>query len=163
MADYNPNEKIGSRRSKTAYNMFFTAFVAEQKNNSTIPRERGSIARIVGEAWKQLPEERKAYYTRLADKYNTENPVPTQNDEDSDTDDIVRDHGDAFHPSDIPGMAVGVPMDPRMAHDPRIFNHPPPPPFYQLYGAPPNPQLYGHHDYSQHPSRIGQYFNGYPR
>lgn len=77
MSSYNPPEKPGSRkRNKTGYNVFFSQHVLRLKQTEAgVPSERGSVARLVGEAWKQLSPEEKQYYEREADRNNQENPV----------------------------------------------------------------------------------------
>jgi len=60
MASYQAPEKLtGSRkRNKTGYNIFFSQHVLRLKQSETgVPSERGSVARLVGEAWKQLSAE----------------------------------------------------------------------------------------------------------
>lgn len=54
MAAYQPPEKQkNKKRNKTGYNMFFSAHVLRLKQSDTgVPSERGSVARIVGNAWK---------------------------------------------------------------------------------------------------------------
>ncbi len=54
MAKYHPPEKQSSRkRNKTGYNMFFSAHVLMlKKTEAGVPSERGSVARLVGNAWK---------------------------------------------------------------------------------------------------------------
>ena len=54
VAVYNPPEpRPNKRRNKTGYNVFFTAHVNRVKENDTgLPSERGSVARMVGNAWK---------------------------------------------------------------------------------------------------------------
>jgi hypothetical protein len=48
-----PDKQTGKKRLKTGYNMFFSAHAQQLKQNENgIPSERGSIARIVGNAWK---------------------------------------------------------------------------------------------------------------
>ena len=50
---YNPPEPRQKRRNKTGYNLFFTSHVNKMKENDTgVPGERGSVARVVGNAWK---------------------------------------------------------------------------------------------------------------
>jgi hypothetical protein len=77
MAKYQPPDKAGNRkRNKTGYNMFFSAHVLRLKQSELgVPSERGSVARLVGTAWKQLSTEEKQYYEREADKHNGMNPV----------------------------------------------------------------------------------------
>ncbi len=54
MAEYQPPDKQANRkRNKTGYNMFFSAHVLRLKQSEMgVPSERGSVARLVGTAWK---------------------------------------------------------------------------------------------------------------
>ena len=54
MSKYHPPEKqVNKKRNKTGYNMFFSSHVNELKqNDGGVPSERGSVARLVGNAWK---------------------------------------------------------------------------------------------------------------
>jgi len=54
MAAYQPPEKQrNKKRNKTGYNMFFSAHVLQLKDSEQgVPSERGSVARLVGNAWK---------------------------------------------------------------------------------------------------------------
>lgn len=54
MTKYQPPDKQTNRkRNKTGYNMFFSAHVLRLKSTeSGVPSERGSVARLVGNAWK---------------------------------------------------------------------------------------------------------------
>jgi structure-specific recognition protein 1 len=54
MSKYQPPEKGSNRkRNKTGYNMFFSAHVMRLKSaEGGVPSERGSVARLVGNAWK---------------------------------------------------------------------------------------------------------------
>jgi hypothetical protein len=54
MAQYQPPDKQANRkRNKTGYNMFFSAHVLRLKQSEMgVPSERGSVARLVGTAWK---------------------------------------------------------------------------------------------------------------
>jgi hypothetical protein len=54
MAKYQPPDKQSNRkRNKTGYNMFFSAHVLRLKQSELgVPSERGSVARLVGTAWK---------------------------------------------------------------------------------------------------------------
>lgn len=54
MSKYQPPDKQSNRkRNKTGYNMFFSAHVLRLKNTDAgVPSERGSVARLVGNAWK---------------------------------------------------------------------------------------------------------------
>mmetsp|Transcript_25201 Transcript_25201/g.36102 ORF Transcript_25201/g.36102 Transcript_25201/m.36102 type:complete len:395 (+) Transcript_25201:34-1218(+) len=70
---YLPPEKEGEnkKRNKTGYNMFFSAYVLQLKHSSAgVPPERGSTARLVGNAWKELNHEEKQYYEREAERRN---------------------------------------------------------------------------------------------
>eukprot|EP00531_Pseudo-nitzschia_arenysensis_P001272 CAMPEP_0116124350 /NCGR_PEP_ID=MMETSP0329-20121206/5234_1 /TAXON_ID=697910 /ORGANISM="Pseudo-nitzschia arenysensis, Strain B593" /LENGTH=552 /DNA_ID=CAMNT_0003618325 /DNA_START=172 /DNA_END=1830 /DNA_ORIENTATION=+ len=88
MAKYQPPDKAGNRkRNKTGYNMFFSAHVLRLKQSELgVPSERGSVARLVGTAWKQLSTEEKQYYEREADKHNGMNPVDKTDDDDKERD-----------------------------------------------------------------------------
>jgi hypothetical protein len=71
MANYQAPEKQNRKRNKTGYNLFFSAHVLRMKNSdSGVPSERGSVARIVGDAWKKMSAEEKDFYEREADKHN---------------------------------------------------------------------------------------------
>jgi len=87
MAKYQPPDKQANRkRNKTGYNMFFSAHVLRLKQTDAgVPSERGSVARLVGNAWKMLSPEEKQYYEREADKQNGMNPIEKdEDDEDED-------------------------------------------------------------------------------
>ncbi len=60
MAMYNvPGKQSNRKRNKTGYNLFFTHHVNEMKSNDTgVPSERGSVARLVGNAWKVSQNDR---------------------------------------------------------------------------------------------------------
>lgn len=77
MSNYHPPEKTQQRkRNKTGYNIFFTAHVTEMKRSEEgVPSERGSVARLVGTAWKNLSAEQKEYYEKLAEEENGNNPI----------------------------------------------------------------------------------------
>ena len=77
MSNYQPPEKTQQRkRNKTGYNIFFTAHVTEMKRSEEgVPSERGSVARLVGNAWKKLSAEQKEYYEKLAEEENGNNPI----------------------------------------------------------------------------------------
>jgi len=89
MEKYQPPDKAGNRkRNKTGYNMFFSAHVLRLKQSEMgVPSERGSVARLVGTAWKQLSVEEKQYYEREADKHNGMNPVEKADDDDKEGND----------------------------------------------------------------------------
>jgi len=150
MAKYQPPDKQANRkRNKTGYNMFFSAHVLRLKQSeSGVPSERGSVARLVGNAWKQLASEEKQYYEREADKHNGMNPV-LDKDEDEEEDEGKRPgadyagqyapHGDLQYPG-IPPPIHGQAMHPPSAgHDPRYY-HPHP-----HWGQAPPHGYYDHH------------------
>jgi len=170
MAQYQPPDKQSNRkRNKTGYNMFFSAHVLRLKQTeSGVPSERGSVARLVGTAWKQLSADEKQYYEREADKHNGMNPVK-EGDEEEEEEDAKRhpmEHYHMHHPATHGEMHMhGVPpaMHPGMQHpqhDPRHHGYYPP----HMYGQP----AYGHYDYSQHHQRHPQaraqsYSQAYPQ
>ena len=169
MARYNPPDKQSNRkRNKTGYNMFFSAHVLRLKQTeSGVPSERGSVARLVGTAWKQLPVEDKAYYEKEADKHNGMQPKEGGGGEDDD------DGGDEEtkrqqqqqqqHTMEYPNYP---PHHPDLHLTQAQQQHmPPPPPQYDhrqqqhyyhhhhhMYGGPPPPPYHGY-DYSQHHQR----------
>jgi len=140
------------------YNMFFSSHVLRLKQTeSGVPSERGSVARLVGTAWKQLTADEKQFYEREADKHNGMHPVKENEDEDEELEDVKRHHMEHYHAYGPPAhgemhMHPGVPppMHGGMQHgspqhDPRQQHHAYYPP--HMYGQPP---AYGHYDYSQH-------------
>jgi HMG-box domain len=171
MAEYHPPDRQANRkRNKTGYNMFFSSHVLRLKQTeSGVPSERGSVARLVGTAWKLLAPEEKAYYEREADKHNGMNPVK-DGDDDDDEEEMKRQHMEyqmqvAAH-TEMHMHGVPPPMHgaiPHPQHDLRHQHHPyyPPPPPH-MYGPPPP---YAHYDYSQHhrhQARAQGYQHGYP-
>jgi hypothetical protein len=54
MANYHPPDREQTKkRAKTGYNMFFSAYVVQLRQSAAgVPPERGSVARLVGTAWK---------------------------------------------------------------------------------------------------------------
>lgn len=161
MAAYQPPDKQANRkRNKTGYNMFFSSHVLRLKQSeSGVPSERGSVARLVGTAWKQLSNEEKLYYEREADKHNGMHPV--QGGEEEEEEEEMKqqqphpmDHQYAYpHPPPPvhPDMHMHPPPPvPMHGHqpDPRAHHYYPPPP--QMY--PPHTP-YGHYDFSQHHQR----------
>lgn len=59
------------KRNKTGYNLFFSAYVEELKRtHKGVPSERGSCARVVGNAWKNLSAQEKQHYETEAEKEN---------------------------------------------------------------------------------------------
>lgn len=155
MAQYQPPDKQANRkRNKTGYNMFFSAHVLRLKQSEMgVPSERGSVARLVGTAWKALSMEEKQYYEREADKHNGMNPVEKDGEEDDDDEKrqaIVQDpyaaHMHPAHDMHMHGMhAMHQPP-----HDPRhhAYGYPP----HHMYGQPPphGYDYYGHHPQSRH-------------
>lgn len=167
MAEYQPPDKQSNRkRNKTGYNMFFSAHVLRLKQTeSGVPSERGSVARLVGTAWKMLAADDKAYYEREADKHNGMNPIKEAEEEDEE-EEIKRQHMEyhmhatqQHHGAEM-AMHAGMPPPmhgiPHPHHDVARQPHPqhhgyyPPPP--HMY-APPQ---YAHYDYSQHHQRHQQ-------
>lgn len=192
MAKYQPPDKQSNRkRNKTGYNMFFSAHVLRLKQSEAgVPSERGSVARLVGNAWKQLSQEEKQYYERQADKQNGMNPPDAEEDEEEDSKRppseyasmppmVPAQHPDVGH---MPPHGAGMPphLGPAPVvhqpghggydmHDPRQ-----PPPYAQQYPSQHIPySQYGHQgppDYHAHahhqrypPSRAQGYRGqGYP-
>jgi hypothetical protein len=179
MAQYQPPDKQANRkRNKTGYNMFFSAHVLRLKQSEMgVPSERGSVARLVGTAWKSLNAEEKQYYEREADKHNGMNPVEKEVDEEEDEDkqrqqqQQVSDPYGHMHPDhqmQMHGGAMPPPMHAGMhqppQHDPRHHGYAYPP--HHMY------QPHGYYDYSQHPhaqqprhhssSRAPQGYSQYP-
>lgn len=158
MAQYQPPDKHSNRkRNKTGYNMFFSAHVLRLKQSeSGVPSERGSVARLVGTAWKALSAEEKQYYEREADKHNGMNPVKDDVDDEDDEDKRhmhmhPMDPYAHMHPMDMHGMPP--PMH-QPHYDPRYYApHP-----SQVYGQPPPAYDYGQHP--QHHSRGGRGTHG---
>lgn len=71
MATYQAPDKSNKKRNKTGYNLFFSAHVLRMKNSELgVPSERGSVARIVGDAWKKMTDEERDFYEKEADKQN---------------------------------------------------------------------------------------------
>lgn len=154
-----PDSYLNRKRSKTGYNMFFSAHVSRLKQSeSGVPSERGSVARLVGTAWKQLSEDDRAYYEREADRFN----VNQEGDKDEDTE--VNDEEELKRQPERPPperpqqqhleyaqhneMQQHMPAAAQMMHDHRqhvhYYSHPP----HSVYGPPPP-----YFDYSQHHQR----------
>lgn len=183
MAQYQPPDKQSNRkRNKTGYNMFFSAHVLRLKQSEMgVPSERGSVARLVGTAWKvsietvliaigrlysnpifssqQLSAEEKQYYEREADKHNGMNPVEKEGDEEED-DEVKRQHAEHhyMHPGHEMHMHGGMhPMHQTPQHDPRHYAYPP-----HMYGQPTH-GYYDYHQQSRHQGRSQAYGQGYPQ
>jgi len=156
MAQYQPPDKQSNRkRNKTGYNMFFSAHVLRLKQSENgVPSERGSVARLVGNAWKALSLEEKAYYEREADKHNGMNPVEKDGDEEDEEDKRQTHMPDPYaghmHPGHEMHMHAMHPMHQAQV-DPRHHGYYPPHP---MYGQPPPPphgyDYYGHHAQARH-------------
>jgi hypothetical protein len=137
MAKYQPPDKQANRkRNKTGYNMFFSAHVLRLKQSEAgVPSERGSVARLVGNAWKQLTAEEKQYYEREADKMNGMNPVDKEEDEEEGDDkrpamaeyppNYAVQHGEMHMHGGMPPPMHGGHQAPQ--HDPRQYSHHYPP------------------------------------
>lgn len=160
MAAYQPPDKQGNRkRNKTGYNMFFSAHVLRLKQTDNgVPSERGSVARLVGSAWKNLTPDERQYYEREADKHNGMNPVK-DGDEEDDEDEVKRQQMEHYHMHGAHGdmHMHPPPMHMHPAVDPRHAYYPP-----HMYAQP----AYGHYDYSQHhrhqQARAQGYNQAYP-
>mmetsp|Transcript_27892 Transcript_27892/g.76768 ORF Transcript_27892/g.76768 Transcript_27892/m.76768 type:complete len:348 (+) Transcript_27892:123-1166(+) len=141
MAQYNPPDKnSGRKRGKSGYNMFFSAHVLRLKQTDTgVPSERGSVARLVGEAWKSLSPEEKSYYEREADKHNGMNPMKDEEEEEEGDDHAklaqMEHHQYPYAPHEMPHHPAMHPIP----HDPRAYH-----------------QYYPPYDYSQHHQRHSQ-------
>jgi len=72
-ADYVVPEKVNRKRNKTGYNLFFSKHVQDlrQNHNAGIPAERGSTARIVADAWKEMSAEEKDEFEQQAVEHNS--------------------------------------------------------------------------------------------
>lgn len=173
MAKYQPPEKQGSRkRNKTGYNMFFSAHVLRLKQSeSGVPSERGSVARIVGNAWKELSTDEKQYYEKEADRENGLNPIEK---EEMEQDDVKPRKQRAAAQADARGEPPaargaeghhsGAPPPAQHQgeqHAQHAAQHDP----YAAYGQqyPPGPyqtQYPGHYDYQmQAAAQYGQYYD----
>jgi hypothetical protein len=146
MASYQAPDKSNKKRNKTGYNLFFSAHVLRMKNSELgVPSERGSVARIVGDAWKKMSNEERDFYEREADKQN----------------DMPDKEGDIPLPSHLPGIdrplgEGGAPQAPHhgfgppdreyMGAAPPVI-HPPNGYYDSRYGPPP----YGYDYYGYQP------------
>lgn len=148
MAQYQPPDRASNRkRNKTGYNMFFSAHVLRLKQSETgVPSERGSVARLVGTAWKSLSAEEKQYYEREADKHNGMHPV--KDDVEDEDDEEKRQHhhmADPYQHMHHGDMHMhGMHGHHQAQHDPRHHSYPYA--THHMYGQPP----YGHYDYQHH-------------
>lgn len=141
MASYQAPDRGFRKRNKTGYNLFFSAHVLRMKNTETgVPSERGSVARIVGDAWKKMTEEERDFYEREADKLN----------------DLPEKEGNDDPLANIPTFpGEAGPHPPPAGHGPgynRAYTGHPPPVlhggYYDRYGPPPP---YGGYDYYGYP------------
>lgn len=172
MAKYQPPDKQTNRkRNKTGYNMFFSAHVLRLKQSETgVPSERGSVARLVGNAWKQLSNEDKQYYEREADKQNGMNPIDANEEEEEEIDNKRNPHIGPYEHHYMHGaemhLHMGAPIHnmhqpPHPSqHDPRQHYAPYPP----IHYAQPYP---GYHEQAAqgrayHQGRAHPYHQGYP-
>ncbi|KAL3923571.1 MAG: hypothetical protein SGILL_001584 [Bacillariaceae sp.] len=166
MAKYHPPDKQSNRkRNKTGYNMFFSAHVLRLKQSEMgVPSERGSVARLVGNAWKSLTTEEKQYYEREADKHNGMNPLETiiskEEEDDDDTNTVKREqhssvlnnplYEPAAFTTDMPSTVATTGYQPQqqqqqqhlqMQHDPRHAHG-----YYYT--------THGYYDYTDFPSTV---------
>jgi hypothetical protein len=168
MSHYQPPDKESSRkRNKTGYNMFFSAHVLRLKQTEDgVPSERGSVARIVGLAWKQLSPEEKLYYEHEAEKHNGVNPVRDGH-EDDDDDEMKRmpmDHHHYMHPHQEMHMHM-PPPGPHHAMHPTYDSRAGHIPYYTppVYAQSPYGYDYSQH-HQRHPGRVTySQQNPYPR
>lgn len=164
MAQYQPPDKQSNRkRNKTGYNMFFSAHVLRLKQTDTgVPSERGSVARLVGNAWKALSADEKQYYEREADKHNGLHPI-REGEEEEEDEEAKRQQMEHHYMHHDMHMHGGMPPPPHQhpQYDPRAAHHP----YYP-------PHMYAHqpayaYDYSQHHQRhhgrSSQYSQHYSR
>lgn len=135
-ADYTAPDKVNRKRAKTGYNVFFSKHVLELKqNDGGVPSERGSVARIVGDAWKKMSAEEKDEYERQADQRN----------ETGHSDDVEP----PYHPQPLPHP---LPQHPQHPHHPPMMmingmvGPPPPGPLPPLHHDPMGPPPMPHHD-----------------
>jgi hypothetical protein len=163
MAKYQPPDKQANRkRNKTGYNMFFSAHVLRLKQSEAgVPSERGSVARLVGNAWKQLTAEEKQYYEREADKMNGMNPIDKEEEEEEGDDkrpampeypaNYPPQHGEMHMHAGMPPPMHGHPQHPGQ-HDPRQhgYHYPPNYPYAQ-------PPYHGYHEQAAGGGAQGQH------
>ena len=119
--------------------MFFSAHVLRLKqSDSGVPSERGSVARLVGTAWKMLPQEEKVQYEREADRHNGMNPIKDGEEEQEPEEETTHQQVE-YHHAYPPEMHHLAPPPMNMMHHHGYYQPPP-----HVYGPP-----YGY-DYSQH-------------
>jgi hypothetical protein len=148
--------------------MFFSSHVLRLKQtDSGVPSERGSVARMVGSAWKQLSQEEKLYYEREADKHNGMNPPLKEDEEEEDEEPnkavhhVQIEHQQQYaayqqpemHMHAVAGMHQGAAQ--YAQHDPRTQQQQQHHGYYAHHVYAPNPYA-GHYDYSQHHQRQPQ-------
>lgn len=172
MEKYQPPERqMNKKRNKTGYNMFFTHHVQEIKKGDTgVPSERGSVARLVGSAWKALSTEQRQFFEEKADEVN--DALPSDEDEDNAKENVkIVNNGNSnegvYPPSPGGHMLMGAMggehslshhgMPPQMGHAPVVHPHPQPHPHPHPHGDPrmalppyPPPPP-GHGPYPPHP------------
>jgi len=132
-ADYTAPERLNRKRAKTGYNVFFSKHVLELKqNDGGVPSERGSVARIVGDAWKKMSAEEKDQYERQADEQNEIDPNIEEPQHQEQIPPPPHPHHQNYHP---PGMIMNGMVGP---------GPPLPPPHHNLMGPPmPPPEQIG--------------------
>lgn len=73
MAAYTRPKRQVCKRNKTGYNLFYSHFVITLKQSGEgVPSERGKVARLVGDAWKELSGSKKQNFDVMADEANKE-------------------------------------------------------------------------------------------
>lgn len=110
-----PDRQNNRKRNKTGYNIFFSQHVLKLKSDQGdgVPTERGSVARVVGDAWKKMTAEEKDEFELKADKQNEMDPIEQHH--------------------QMPEMVIQAPMPQPMMmehqqHHEHMVHHPPPPP-----------------------------------
>jgi len=160
MAAYQPPEKQrNKKRNKTGYNMFFSSHVHNLKSVDTgVPNERGSVARLVGNAWKNLTVEEKQFYEREAEKVNAIDAVNLETEENSKLPGNAATETARFSPVAARGTG-GARMEPashRGLGPPSQMMHP----LVHGHGHTSRGHLHGHYNQSYQPHNQGyQYAN----
>ncbi len=146
IANYQPPEKQNRKRNKTGYNIFFSHHVNElKKTESGVPSERGSVARIVGEAWKQMSAEEKDSYEREADRQNERHPM------DKDDDGMPPGPTPPIYGAPLPHPDYGAPPEYNMPGPPPVIHQPSGYDSRGYYGGGGYPPMHGGYDYYGNP------------
>eukprot|EP00571_Detonula_confervacea_P012702 CAMPEP_0172298606 /NCGR_PEP_ID=MMETSP1058-20130122/1183_1 /TAXON_ID=83371 /ORGANISM="Detonula confervacea, Strain CCMP 353" /LENGTH=430 /DNA_ID=CAMNT_0013007887 /DNA_START=358 /DNA_END=1650 /DNA_ORIENTATION=- len=176
-----PDRQSNRKRAKTGYNIFFSQHVLMLKSDQGegVPSERGSVARVVGDAWKKMTAEEKDEFEQQADRQNEIDPVEQRQPLEMTAQaplppQIMPEHQQheqhMQHPPPPPPMgdmndgALGPPvdpMDPNAMHPPHMGGPGMPPPMYPpdgyggggYPGGPPPPII--HHPPGYDPGYYG--------